>query len=102
MAGLSGWRFRGRSNVARRAIFSSKIEQRRRYHVLAVSVAATLFVAGLGLIAFGALRGFDMLAATEADNTPVMFGVLVAFASLVVLCLIAYAAIRAYGRVAEW
>jgi len=87
--------------VARRAIFSSKIEQRRRYHVLAVSVAATLFVAGLGLIAFGALRGCDMLAATEADNTPVMFGVLVAVAGLVVLCVISYDAICAYGRVAE-
>ena len=87
--------------MARRALFSSKIEQRRRYHVLAVSVAATLFVAGIGLIAFSALRGFDMLAATtDADSTPIMLGVLVAFGGLVVLCLIAYGAIRAYGRVA--
>jgi hypothetical protein len=87
-------------DVARRTLFSSKIEQRRRYHVLAVSVAATLFVAGIGLIAFSALRGFDMLAATDADSTPIMLGMLVAFGGLVVLCLIAYAAIRAYGRVA--
>ena len=87
--------------MARRALFSSKIEQRRRYHVLAVCVAATLFVAGIGLIAFGALRGFDMLAATtDADSTPIMFGVLVALGALIVLCLISYAAIRAYGRVA--
>lgn len=87
--------------MARRTLFSSKIEQRRRYNVLAVSVAATLFVAGLGLIAFSALRGFDMLAATtDADSTPIMMGVLIAVGSLIVLCLIAYGAIRAYGRVA--
>ncbi len=87
--------------MARKALFSSKIEERRRYQVLAVSVTATLFLAGLGLIGFGAFRGFDMFVGTDADRTPIMLGVLIALAGLLVVCLIVYGAIRAYGRVAS-
>ena len=87
------------SDVRRRAIFSTRLEQRRKTHRLAVLVAATLLAVGIGLIAFGAMRGFDMLEVTDADRTPIVLGVLIALAGLVVLCLIAYATIRAYGRV---
>ena len=40
----------------------------------------------------------DMLGAAEADRAPIMIGVLIALAVLVVLRLIAYAAVRAVGR----
>ena len=85
--------------MGRRAIFSYKLEQRRKNRRHAVLVAATLLVVGIGLIAIGALRGLDMLAATDVDRWPVIHGVLIALAGLVALCLIAYAVVRAYGRV---
>ena len=85
--------------MRRRAIFSTKLEQRRKNQRLAVLVAATLLAVGIALIAIFALRGFDMLAATDADRGPIVLGVLIALASLGVLCLIAYAAVRFYGHV---
>jgi hypothetical protein len=38
-----------------------------------------------------------MLEAADADRAPIIIGVLVALGVLVVLCLIAYAAVRAVG-----
>ena len=80
-------------------MFSAKLERRRRIHRFAVLVAATLLAAGIALIAIWAVRGFDMLTAVEAGPAPIIIGVLVALAGLGVLCLVAYGAIRAYGRV---
>ena len=54
--------------------------------------------AGIALIALWAVRAFDMLGAAEANRAPIIIGVLIALAVLVVLCLIAYAAVRAVGR----
>ncbi len=62
-------------------------------------VAATLLVAGIAVIAFVAVEAFDMLAAAEADRGPVILGAAIAFAGLLVLCLVAYAAVRVYARV---
>jgi len=85
--------------VLRSAMFSATLERRRRIHRWAVVVAATLLAVGIGLIAIWAVRAFYMLEAVEADRAPIIIGVLIALAGLVVLCLIAYGAIRAYGRI---
>ena len=61
-------------------------------------VAATLLAVGITLIAVWAVRAFDMLEVAEADRAPIIIGVLIALAALFVLCLIAYAAVRAVGR----
>ncbi|MGA8823382.1 MAG: hypothetical protein WB613_11220 [Pseudolabrys sp.] len=57
-----------------------------------------LFAVGIALIAVWAVRAFDMFEAAEADRGPIILGVLIALAVLVVLCLIAYAVVRAVGR----
>jgi amino acid transporter len=62
---------------------------------LAVLVAATLLAVGIALIAVWAVRAFNMLGAAEADRAPIKIGVLTALAVPVVVCLIAYAAVRA-------
>lgn len=85
--------------MRRRAMFSDKLERRRKNQRLAMLFAVTLFVVGIGLIVIAGLRGFDMLAATDADPGAIVLGVLVALAGLFALCLIVYAAIRAFGRV---
>ena len=79
-------------------MFSPKLERRWRFHRLAILVAVTLFAAGIALIAIWAVRASSMLEAAEADRTPIIFGVLVALAGLLVLCLVAYGAVRAFGR----
>ena len=79
-------------------MFSTRLERRREFNRLAVLVAATLLAIGIVLIAVWAVRAFDMLGAAEADRAPIITGVLIALALLVVLCLIAYAAVRAVGR----
>jgi len=79
-------------------MFSTRLERRREFNRLAVLVAATLLAIGIVLIAVWAVRAFDMLGAAEADRAPIVTGVLIALAVLVVLCLIAYAAVRAVGR----
>jgi hypothetical protein len=61
-------------------------------------VAATLFAAGTVLIAIWAVRASSMLAAADADRAPIIIGVLIAIAGLFVLCLMAYGAVRAFGR----
>ena len=61
-------------------------------------VAETLLAVGIALIAVWAVRALDMLGAAEANVAPVIIGVLIALAVLVVLGLIAYAAVRAVGR----
>ena len=60
--------------------------------------AVTLLAVGIALIAVWAVRAFDMLEAAEVDRAPIIIGVLIALAVLVVLCLIVYAAVRAVGR----
>jgi len=87
----------GTDSVLRSAMFSPRLERRRQFNRLAVLVAATLLVVGIALIAVWAVLAFDMLKAAEADRTPIITGVLIALAVLLVLCLIAYAAIRAVG-----
>jgi protein-S-isoprenylcysteine O-methyltransferase Ste14 len=80
-------------------MFSAKLERRRKNRRWAVAVAATLLVVGIPLIAIFAVQGFDMLGAAEADRMPIVLGVLIGLAGLIVLCLLAYAAIRIFGRV---
>ena len=79
-------------------MFSRRLERRRQFNRLAVLVAATLLAVGIALIAVWAVRAFDMLDAAEVDRAPIINGMLIALAVLVVLCLIAYAALRAVGR----
>jgi hypothetical protein len=79
-------------------MFSPKLERRWRFHRLAILVAATLFAAGSALIVIWAIRTSTMLEAADADRAPIIIGVLIALAGLVVLCLIAYGAVRAVGR----
>jgi hypothetical protein len=79
-------------------MFSPKLERRWRFHRLAILVAATLFAAGIALIGIWAVRASSMLAAAGADRTPIIFGVLIALVVLLVLCVIAYGAVRAFGR----
>ena len=79
-------------------MFSTRLERRRQFNRLAVLIAATLLVVGIALIAVWAVRAFDLFQAAEADRTPIITGVLIALDVLLVLCLIAYAAVRAVGR----
>ena len=79
-------------------MFSPKLERRWRFHRLAILVAATLFAAGIALIVIWAVRASTMLEAADADRAPIIIGVLIALAGLLVLCLIAYGALRAFGR----
>ena len=79
-------------------MFSAKLERRQQFQRLAILVAATLFAAGIALILIWAVRASTMLEAADADRAPIIIGVLIALAGLVVLCLIAYGAICAFGR----
>ena len=79
-------------------MFSTRLERLRQFNRLAVLVAATLFAVGIALIVVGAVRAFNMFDAAETDRAPIIIGVLIALAVLVVACLIAYAAVRAVGR----
>jgi amino acid transporter len=79
-------------------VFSAKLERHREFDRLAVLVAATLLAVGIALIAVWALRALKMLGAAEVDRAPIIIGVLIALAVLVVLCLIVYAAVRAVCR----
>jgi len=88
----------GRGPMLRSAMFSTRLERRRQFNRLAVLAAATLFAVGIPLIAVWAVRAFDMFEAAEADRGPIILGVLIALAVLVVLCLITYAVVRAVGR----
>ena len=80
-------------------MFSDKLERRRKIHRWAIVVAATLLAAGIAVIAVVAVEGFDMLAAAEADRAPVFLGAAIALAGLLVLCFVAYTAVRVYARV---
>jgi hypothetical protein len=80
-------------------MFSAKLARRRRLHRLALLVAVTLLAVGIALIAVWTVQGLDMLRSAGVDRTPVIHGVLIALAGLCVLCLVAYAAVRAVGRV---
>jgi hypothetical protein len=80
------------------AMFSAKLERRQRFERLAILVAVALFAAGVVLIAIWAVRASSMLAAAETDGAPIIIGVLIALAGLFALCLIAYGAVRAFGR----
>jgi len=79
-------------------MFSTRLERLRQFNRLAVLAAATLLAVGIALITVWAVRAFNMLGAAEADRAPIIIGVLIALAVLIVLCLIAYAAVRAVGR----
>jgi uncharacterized membrane protein (DUF485 family) len=88
----------GKGSVLRSAMFSIRLERRRQFNRLAVLTAVTLLAVGTALITVCAVRAFDMLGAAEADRAPIITGVLIALAVLVVLCLIAYTAVRAVGH----
>jgi hypothetical protein len=79
-------------------VFSARLERLRQFDRLAVLVAANLLAGGIVLIAVWTVRALKMLEAAEVDRAPIMIGVLIALAVLVVLCLIVYAAVRAVGR----
>lgn len=82
-------------------MFSAKLERRRQFQRLAILAAAAVFAAGGGLIAIGATRAFTLLEAADESRTPIILGVLLALAGLVVLCLIAYVAVRVLGRLPQ-
>lgn len=79
-------------------MFSGRLERRRKNRRWASVVAAVVLAVGLAVIAVVAMQGFDMLGAAEADWKPMVLGVLIALAGLIVLCLLAYMAVRIYGR----
>ncbi len=79
-------------------MFSARLERLRQFDRLAVLAAATLLAGGIVLIAVWTVRALKMLEAAEVDRAPIIIGVLIALAVLVVLCLIVYAAVRAIGR----
>ena len=78
-------------------MFSSTLGRRRKFHQLGIVVAATLFVAGVALIAISTMRGLDMFQVIEADRAPVIAGMLIAVAALCLLCVISYYIVRAIG-----
>jgi hypothetical protein len=79
-------------------MFSARLERHWRFHRLAILVAATLFAVGIALIVVWGVRTSSMLAAVDADRTTNNSRMLIAFLGLIVLCLIAYGAVRAFGR----
>ena len=81
------------------AMFSDKLDRRRKIQRWAVVVAATLLAAGIAVIAMVVVEGFDMLGVAEADRAPVFLGAGIALAGLLILCLVAYTAVRVYARV---
>jgi hypothetical protein len=82
-------------------MFSATLERRRRINRWALAVAATLLAIGVPLIVIWAVRAYDMLGIVGANRMPIVFSVLVAIVGLLILCLVAYASIRAYGRLTE-
>ena len=78
-------------------MFSRTLGRRRKFHQLGIVVAATLFVAGVALIAISTMRGLDMFQVIEADRAPVIAGMLIAVAALGLLCVISYYIVRAIG-----
>jgi len=82
-------------------MFSATLERRRQINRWALAVAATLLAIGVPLIAIWAVRAYDMLGILGANRMPIVLSVLVAIVGLLILCLVAYAAIRAYGRFTE-
>jgi hypothetical protein len=80
-------------------MFSGRLQRRRQFHHLGVSVAATLLAVGILLIAICAERGLDMFEVLEADRAPIILGVLIALIGLGFFCLIAYFAIWAVARI---
>ena len=79
-------------------MFSARLERLRQFDRLAELVAATLLAGGIVLIAVWTVRALKMLEAAEVDRAPIITGVVIALAVLVVLCLIVYVAVRAVGR----
>ena len=79
-------------------MFSARLERLRQVDRRAVLATATLLTVGIALIAVWAVRALNMLEAAEVDRAPIIIGVLIALAVLVVLCLVVYAAVRAVGR----
>ena len=77
---------------------SARLERLRQFDRLAALVAATLLAGGIVLIAVWTVRALKMLEAAEVDRAPIITGVVIALAVLVVLCLIVYVAVRAVGR----
>jgi hypothetical protein len=80
-------------------MFSDKLERRRRIKRFAAVVAATVLLAGLAAIAVVAIEAMDMAKAMDAGSTPIVVGTGIALAGVLVLSLLAYAAVRVYGRV---
>jgi multidrug resistance efflux pump len=70
-------------------MFSAKLERQKRFHRLAILVAATVFATGVVLIAIWAVRASSMLTTADADRAPIIIGVLIALAGLFALCLVA-------------
>ena len=79
-------------------MFSAKLERQKRFDRLPILVAATLFGAGIVVIAIWAVRASSMFTAADADRAPIIIGVLIALAGLFALYIVAYGAVRAFGR----
>jgi uncharacterized membrane protein (DUF485 family) len=79
-------------------MFSAKLERREQFQRLAIFAAASVFLVGSGLIAFGAMRAFTLFEGAEANSTQIILGILLALAGLIVLCVITYVAVRVIGR----
>jgi hypothetical protein len=95
----SGWNSSAdRGRVTLPAMFSAKLERQKRFHRLAILVAATVFATGVVLIAIWAVGTSSMLTTADADRAPIIIGVLIALAGLFALCLLAYGAVRVFGR----
>jgi hypothetical protein len=77
-------------------MFSAKLERQKRFHRLAILVAATVFATGIVLIAIWAVRASSMLTTADADRAPIIIGVLIALAGLFAVCLVG--AVRVFGR----
>jgi len=82
-------------------MFSAKLERQKRFDRLPILVAATLFGAGIVVIAIWAVRASSMFTAADADRAPIIIGVLIALACLFAVCLLVYGVLRAFGRFAS-
>ena len=85
------------SSTGQGLMFSRTLDNRRKFHQLGMVAAATLFVAGVALIATSTIMGLDMFQVIEANRAPVFAGMFIALVALSLLCLVSYYMVRAIG-----
>jgi hypothetical protein len=80
-------------------MFSAKLERRRQFKRLALLAAAATFAVGIGAIVVMALRASTLLEDEAIGRaTPIALLVAAAIATLLVICVVVYAAVRIAGR----